>query len=170
MFQSSLISPSMGSEPNTPTSLKKKLIKSPLCISCCFRRFNNRYHRHHRHQVHDDNLNSPKSPQGLITRSSSASGKSRHHEMPELKEKCRNLISCIGGGGGGGVVRHSRRHSADFHYDALSYSLNFDHGCDGAYLDEYPLRDFSARLPVSPPSTDSPSSSSSSRREIVAFT
>lgn len=81
---------------------------------------------------------------------------------PELKDKCRSLINRIGShngqaaGHGSGHHHshghgHGRRHSADFRYDASSYALNFDEGCDDSQLDEFPRRNFSARLPRSPP-------------------
>ncbi|KAK8597908.1 hypothetical protein V6N13_095302 [Hibiscus sabdariffa] len=82
-------------------------------------------------------------------------------KSPDFKDKCRNLINRIGHGPGGHRRSHShcvgrqsqsgrRRHSADFRYDPSSYALNFDEGCDGSQLDNFPLRNFSARLPPSP--------------------
>ncbi|GMH12474.1 hypothetical protein Nepgr_014315 [Nepenthes gracilis] len=71
-----------------------------------------------------------------------------HSDRPRLircpsamKEKCINLLSRIG---------KSRRgnNAAEFRYDPLSYALNFD---DDTRIDEFPLRNFSARLPPSPP-------------------
>lgn len=107
----------------SPHSLKNK-IRSSLCLSCCF--------PHHRVKPR-------------IVRSSSLQSKSRSTttDFPHLmKEKCCNFISQIG--------RHRRRHSADFHYDALSYALNFDDDAsDERPIDD--LRSFSARLPASPP-------------------
>ncbi|XP_057722980.1 uncharacterized protein LOC130936836 [Arachis stenosperma] len=41
---------------------------------------------------------------------------------------------------------HRQTQSADFSYDASSYALNFENEDSG----EFPLRNFSARLPVSP--------------------
>uniref|UniRef100_A0A6P4AWL5 uncharacterized protein LOC107427762 n=1 Tax=Ziziphus jujuba TaxID=326968 RepID=A0A6P4AWL5_ZIZJJ len=83
-----------------------------------------------------------------LMRSSTMWMKSRAHDLPELKDKCRSFISRIG-------RHHSRRHSSDFRYDALSYSLNFDQSHeDDAYLDESPLRSFSSRLPHSPESSN----------------
>ncbi|GMJ15638.1 hypothetical protein HRI_005233000 [Hibiscus trionum] len=72
-------------------------------------------------------------------------------KSPELKDKYRNFINRIGNGH---LRNHSfgnsRRSSADFRYDPLSYALNFDEGwCDSQY-DEFPYRNFSARLPPSP--------------------
>nr|XP_012573495.2 uncharacterized protein LOC105852471 [Cicer arietinum] len=113
----------------SPHSLKYKL-KSSLCLSCCF--------SHHRVRPR-------------IVRSSSlrTHNKSRSNDFPHLKEKCCNFISRI--------ARRHRRHSADFHYDALSYSLNFeDDAADKKSVND--LRSFSARLPASPPSTVTPNS------------
>ncbi|KAF8389172.1 hypothetical protein HHK36_025865 [Tetracentron sinense] len=77
-----------------------------------------------------------------MTRSTSMWLRSRAHELPEIKEKCRNVISRFS---------KSRRQSPDFTYDALSYALNFDEGSDDSQFDEFPFRNFSARLPASPP-------------------
>jgi len=112
----------------SPHSLKYKL-KSSLCFSCCF----------------SHNRVKPR-----IVRSSSLRTHNRNHnhnntrsiDFPHLKEKCTNFISRI--------VHHRRRHSADFHYDALSYALNFeDDANDEKSVND--LRSFSARLPASPP-------------------
>ncbi|KAK9268833.1 hypothetical protein L1049_000597 [Liquidambar formosana] len=107
-------------------SLKHKL-KSSLCLSCCFR--------------NHENFSSNEKPK--LIQASSVWLKARSNEFPEIKDKCRNLISRIGRGG--------RRHSADFRYDALSYSLNFDEGSNESHGDQRPLRNFSSRLPASPP-------------------
>ncbi|KAF8393090.1 hypothetical protein HHK36_021331 [Tetracentron sinense] len=104
-----------------PPSLKNKLKSS---LSCCF--------RSGRREV----LESEEKPR--LIRASSTWIRSRANELPEIKEKCRNLISRMG---------KSRRNSADFRYDPLSYALNFDE----SHVDEFPLRNFSARLQSSPP-------------------
>ncbi|KAL2338471.1 hypothetical protein Fmac_012917 [Flemingia macrophylla] len=103
----------------SPHSLKNRF-RSSLCLSWCF--------PHQRV--------TPK-----LVRSTSLRNKPRSADFPfpQLKEKCCNFISRLGS-------RHRRRHSADFHYDALSYALNFE----DAAADERSA-DFSARLPVSPP-------------------
>lgn len=108
------------------SSLKHK-IKSTICFSCCFSR-------------REVLVSSPKQ---RLFRSSSAWQKSSTRDLPDIKEKCRNLISRIG--------RHRKNNSADFRYDPLSYALNFDEGFDDAGDVEFPLRNFSARLPASPP-------------------
>ncbi|CAJ1944735.1 unnamed protein product [Sphenostylis stenocarpa] len=116
------------SSTGSPHSLKNSL-RSSLCFSCCF--------PHHRVR--------PK-----IVRSASLHNKPRSSDFPfpQLKEKCCNFIKRIGG-------RHRRRHSADFHYDALSYALNFeDDASDERSVDD--LKSFSARLPASPPPNASP--------------
>ncbi|KAF3453026.1 hypothetical protein FNV43_RR03459 [Rhamnella rubrinervis] len=64
--------------------------------------------------------------------------------------------------------RHSRRHSTDFGYDPLSYSLNFDRGDDENYLDESPLRSFSARLPHSPPVSTPPESPATAKSKEIS--
>ena len=46
---------------------------------------------------------------------------------------------------------HRTSQSADFSYDPSSYALNFEN--EGP--EEYPLRNFSSRLPASPPTTSS---------------
>ncbi|KAJ4953587.1 hypothetical protein NE237_030419 [Protea cynaroides] len=108
-------------------SLKHKL-RSTLCLSCCF---GNRHHG----QFEDED-------KPRLIRASSTWLKSRAHEFPEFKEKCRNVISRMGKG---------RRHSADFRYDPLSYALNFDDGSDHIQNDEFPLRNLSSKLPTPPP-------------------
>ncbi|PIN08647.1 hypothetical protein CDL12_18775 [Handroanthus impetiginosus] len=109
--------------PPSPSSFKDKL-KQSLCFSCCFRR----RHRLHEHLA----LQSPPLP----------SGDSQDYSLSEIKEKCRSMLGISG--------RH-KRHSpaAEFRYDPLSYALNFEDGFD--FDDEAPLRNFSARLPPSPP-------------------
>ncbi|XAR66810.1 hypothetical protein NMG60_11013154 [Bertholletia excelsa] len=110
----------MEDEQCTSPSLKDKL-RQTLCLSCCFR--NSRR----------ESLVSPTSSdyRPTLVRASS-----------EIRDKCRHLINRIG--------RNQQRRntsSADFRYDPLSYSLNFDE----ADLDEAPLQNFSSRLPSSPP-------------------
>ncbi|KAB1227043.1 hypothetical protein CJ030_MR1G014935 [Morella rubra] len=87
-------------------------------------------------------------PGFVRTRSSSLWIKTRAHDLPELRDMCRNLMSRIG------AQRHARHHSADFKYDALSYALNFedDKINAGASDDQLPLRNFSSRLPPPPSS------------------
>lgn len=79
--------------------------------------------------------------------------------MPEIREKCRSLISRIG---------RTRKHSTEFKYDPLSYALNFDVGCEDFLIDEFPLRNFSSRLPASPPRRNFPVVNSVAPLEIAA--
>ncbi|CAN6459782.1 unnamed protein product [Victoria cruziana] len=72
-------------------------------------------------------------------------------QLPALKQKCRSLLKKIEKEGAAGMCLSRRgRHSGEFGYDILSYSLNFD--------DETPNEesrqphDFSARF-VLPPAT-----------------
>ncbi|XP_022756504.1 protein SHORT-ROOT 2-like [Durio zibethinus] len=165
------------SSPISPSTLKQKL-KSSLRLPW----LRHHIHHHHHHQrialsasttpaptpspsPRDDNHNKPR-----LSRTSS----STWLKSPELKDKCRNLINRIGHGHGPGHRHshnnghghhghgHGRRHSADFRYDPSSYALNFDEGCDDSQLDEFPFRNFTARLPPSPTATTS--------REITAYT
>ena len=119
------------------SSLRQKL-KSTICFSCCFSR----------HDVLESTSSSSSSKPRLARSSSSTATwlKSTGRDFPEIKEKCRNLISRIGRN-----HNHHRRNSADFKYDPLSYALNFDEGFDCDEDVELPLRNFSARLPASPP-------------------
>ncbi|KAF6147618.1 hypothetical protein GIB67_031609 [Kingdonia uniflora] len=113
-------------------SFKDKL-RSSLCTLCCFKTGN-------RETL---GLNVKQQNQTRLLRSSSAWIRSRAHEFPGVKEKCRNLFCRMG---------RSRR-SADFRYDPLSYALNFDEGVEDDEFDDNDVfhRSFSARLPMSPP-------------------
>ncbi|EXC06938.1 hypothetical protein L484_007618 [Morus notabilis] len=152
---------------DSPTaSHKPKQPPSSLCnISCCFGP------KPPRHQLdYDAATASPVhvSKIGLL-RCSSVWRKSRAHDhLPEIKDKCRGLISRIGRG----HHNHRRRHSADFRYDALGYSQNFDEGDDECNGEEFPFRNFSSRLPPSPPEEDDDEearyTASSTAKEIVS--
>jgi hypothetical protein len=121
----------------SPHSLKYK-IKSSICFSCCF--------SHHRVKPRIVRSSS------LRTHNHNHNNSSRSTDFPYLKEKCSNFFSRI--------THHRRRHSADFHYDALSYALNFeDDANDDKSVND--LTSFSARLPASPPSTVSLNSAKS---------
>ncbi|GAB2275408.1 hypothetical protein Dimus_010170 [Dionaea muscipula] len=120
-------------------------MKHSISNSCCF--------RNHRHG--DDS--SPSA--AALHRQSDAPDKSRlirsastwiRSTKPEIKDKCANLLSRIGKGCGGGAAtrRSYTNKTAHFRYDPLSYALNFEDD-DGSRLDEFPLRNFSARLPPS---------------------
>lgn len=145
----------MGSESTSHLSLTKKL-KSTLCIAGCFRTTN------HPHDI-SDRPSSPTTPTETSTQSPRGGTKTKSpritRTLSKSHEKCKNLIHRIGGGGGvgGGIPghhgKHVRRHTTDFHYDPSSYALNFDRGDEDDNVNRFPLRNFSARLPRSPPSS-----------------
>ncbi|KMT19001.1 hypothetical protein BVRB_2g030970 [Beta vulgaris subsp. vulgaris] len=62
-------------------------------------------------------------------------------ELPSIKVISAKIFA-------GKLGRNRRANSVEFGYDPLSYSLNFED--DDSHLDEYPLRNFSSRLPPSP--------------------
>ncbi|XP_073103746.1 uncharacterized protein [Elaeis guineensis] len=77
-----------------------------------------------------------------LLRSSSTWLRSKAKELPELRERCRHLLSRIGG---------HRRRAGGFRYDPLSYALNFDEGDDSrGYFEAFRYRKPSGRLSVSP--------------------
>ncbi|KAF9618266.1 hypothetical protein IFM89_000901 [Coptis chinensis] len=95
---------------------------------------------------HNDTLEPDENPR--LIRASSSWLRSRAHELPELKEKCKSLFVRIRKG-----RRHTSPGSGDYKYDPLSYALNFDQG-SGEFPDDdddFPVRNFSSRLPASPP-------------------
>ncbi|XP_010928264.1 uncharacterized protein [Elaeis guineensis] len=123
------------SSPSSPSSLKQKL-RSSICFSCCFRVA----------PGGEDPVAGAadeERPLSLI-RSSSVWLRSKAQELPEIKNRCRGMISRMG---------RQRRQSGDFGYDALSYALNFDEGFEDEALadEEFRYRNFSSRLPASPP-------------------
>ncbi|XVF34491.1 hypothetical protein REPUB_Repub18cG0063200 [Reevesia pubescens] len=147
-------------EPTSPvssSSIKQKL-KSSLRLPCL------RHHNHHQQRV---SLSPSTTPPATPGPNPSPMANSHYKQRlsrtlsqmsPEIKDKCRNLINRIGNGHAPGHRRshsHGRRHSADFRYDPSSYALNFDEGCDDSHLNEYPVRNFTSRLPPSPTSTTS---------------
>ncbi|KFK30759.1 hypothetical protein AALP_AA6G022800 [Arabis alpina] len=152
-----------SSESMRHLSLKKKL-KSTLCITGCFRTTN-----HHRNDVPDRPTSSPVTPtesprNGIKTKSPRLT-----RTLSKSQEKCRSLINRIGGGGvvPGGPGKHIRRHTTDFHYDPSSYALNFDRGDEDDNVNRFPLRNFSARLPRSPPSSAKATQSSFTVHNLV---
>ena len=127
-----------------PSSSPK--IKTSLCC------FNSSVHDHQPLKS-EDKPRSPKSPYTWL--------KSTANELPEIRYRCKNLISRIGRSR---KNHHLRWHSADFSYDPLSYALNFE---DDTRVDECPLN-FADRLAPSP-SPSTPSKCERLQREIVAF-
>jgi hypothetical protein len=83
-----------------------------------------------------------------MMRSSSTWLKDRAQELPELGERCRGIVDRI---------RWRRRFTGEFSYDPLSYARNFDGGLDETEEDDvsqgdaFRFKDFSSRLPPSPP-------------------
>ncbi|XP_040996254.1 uncharacterized protein LOC121242476 [Juglans microcarpa x Juglans regia] len=126
---------------NSSPSFKQKFKSSLFCFP--------KSPHHHRGETVTSSVE--KKPR--LVRSNSLWTKSRpegsdhHHDIPEPKHRCKNFISRMGSG-----RKHARRHSADFKYDALSYALNFEE--EDARSEDFPYRDFTARLPRTPPSTD----------------
>ncbi|KGN55462.1 hypothetical protein Csa_012581 [Cucumis sativus] len=106
-----------------PFSFTHKL-KSPIS---CFR-------PDHDPELHD-NPSSPTSP----------ALKSMTSDLPELRGMCRSLVARISW-----PSRRRYHHSTDFRYDPSSYALNFEDE-QLRYDDEFPIRDFTSRLPASPP-------------------
>lgn len=102
------------------------------CLSCCFP-------GGRREAADGDDGEQPR-----LVRASSSWLRSRAQDIPELREKCRSLISRMG-------RRSGRRHPADFRYDALSYAMNFDEGEDEALVGDFRYRNFSSRLAPTPP-------------------
>ncbi|XP_058111383.1 uncharacterized protein LOC131254704 [Magnolia sinica] len=119
----------MEEEGDRHSSLKQK-IRSSICFSCCFRSGSGK----------EESQEQDERPR--LIRASSSWLRSRVQDLPELKEKYRNAISRMG---------RSRRQSGDFRYDPLSYALNFDEGSEEFDADEFRFRNFSSRLPSSPP-------------------
>uniref|UniRef100_A0A803Q8D8 Reverse transcriptase domain-containing protein n=1 Tax=Cannabis sativa TaxID=3483 RepID=A0A803Q8D8_CANSA len=113
------------SQSHSPTSISQKLHSSISNISCCFAPNKNPNH----HPISPVHVTKSR----ILGRSSSAWMKFRENHYHEFN-MCRTLISRIRHG------RHRRHHSADFHYDALSYSRNFD-GEDAHNADDgFPFR------------------------------
>ncbi|XVF47968.1 hypothetical protein PTKIN_Ptkin03bG0152400 [Pterospermum kingtungense] len=162
------------SSPISPSSLKQKLKAASLRLPW----LRNPHHEHHLALSPSTTpLPSPKPSPRANTHNNNKPSLTRsftwRNRSPEFKDKCRNLINRIGHGNGHGHSpghRHShshghghgRRHSTDFRYDPSSYALNFDEGCDDSQLDEFPIRNFTARLPRSP--------TTATTREVTTFT
>ncbi|GAB2275407.1 hypothetical protein Dimus_010169 [Dionaea muscipula] len=120
-------------------------MKPSICNYCCFPK--------HRHNEYSSSVPSAAAAlqhqldvqdKSRLIRSASTWIRST---KPEIKDKCANLLSRIGKGYRG--RRSYTKKAAYFRYDPLSYALNFEDD-DVSRLDEFPLRNFSARLPPSP--------------------
>ncbi|KAL2458007.1 hypothetical protein Adt_46117 [Abeliophyllum distichum] len=119
-------------------SLKNKL-KQSLCFSCCFRRCRHHSHHHPLNSLPPPCFVSDDKPTVIWIKT-----KVPHDQtLSDIKVKCRNMLGFSG-------TKHKRYSSAEFRYDPLSYALNFEDGCDDDG-NEVPLRNFTARLPASPP-------------------
>ncbi|KAK9742201.1 hypothetical protein RND81_03G155100 [Saponaria officinalis] len=111
--------------------MENKLKTSLFCYSCCITDHNDedvqqilQFSDHKSHHHHHHNL-----PTWLKS------------ELPEFKDRCANIFS-------GKFGRN--RHRGNFRYDPLSYALNFEDA--DSHLDDFrPHRNFSSRLPPSPP-------------------
>ena len=118
-------------------SSPKRSSRLSECLSCCFGSGAGR----------EGFEPTQESQTASFVRSSSVWIRSKAQEIPEIKDKCRGLIS---------RMRKPQRQSTDFRYDPLSYALNFDEGPDydeGGEVSpaEFRYRSFSARLPATPP-------------------
>ncbi|KZV27423.1 hypothetical protein F511_02532 [Dorcoceras hygrometricum] len=114
---------------NNPCVRVHKSKTSSLCFFSCFR-----LRRHHLYVQH------PPSKAAVIW------DKTRDiHSLSDIRDKCRSMLGLPGS-------RQRRHSSADFRYDPLSYSLNFDDGFSCCDDHEAQSRKISASLPSSPPS------------------
>ncbi|PKA62452.1 hypothetical protein AXF42_Ash009338 [Apostasia shenzhenica] len=107
-----------------PSSLSgRRKTRSTICSSCCFRGL--------------ESVEGRPSVRAWI--------RSKASDFPEIKSRCKGLLASIG--------KPSRRNCGEFRYDPLSYALNFDQGGedDAVSWEEFRSRNFSSRLPASPP-------------------
>lgn len=135
-------------------SLKDK-IKQSLCFSCCFtgHRVETLRSESTSSTSNGDNNNKQR-PLYLIGASSQWIKSRSPVDLPEIKDKCRNIFGRIGCSNARQNHRR-RRSSTDFRYDPLSYALNFEEDSYANLEDDAPLKDFSMRLPLSPPQSSS---------------
>lgn len=113
------------------SSLRTRRGKTSSSLSCCF--------NSHRRSDLFESLPSPSKLSSCWFRNKTT------HDHNEIRGKCKSFIHRMG--------RHRRHVSAEFSYDPLSYAMNFED--DETSFDDYedfPARNFAARLPLSPPS------------------
>ncbi|KAL9223931.1 hypothetical protein vseg_000015 [Gypsophila vaccaria] len=122
---------------SSPSSLKHRLKHS---LYGCFKTNNPNPH----HPLDSDSWSSH-CGRRLVRSSSSSSSSSS--SGGGARGMVRHLMNRIGNGT---PRQHRRSKSTDFHYDPQSYTLNFE--------DEFPFRNFSDRLPPSPPHLPRPRS------------
>lgn len=124
-------------------NLKEKRRSRSVCLPACFSSST------HPFDVLDDEdyVRAPRSPM-----------------IPEIKDRCRNLMSRIGGARQGRGRRRSA--SADFSYDASSYALNFEDETTRAD-DQLLLQGLSSRLPPSASGSLTPPEKSTTSRHIL---
>ncbi|KAK3437137.1 hypothetical protein EUGRSUZ_C01701 [Eucalyptus grandis] len=71
--------------------------------------------------------------------------------LPEIRYRCRSLIARIGRcRWRPGHAAAAAAASSEFGYDPMSYALNFEDDRSRESDEEFPARNFSARLPLSP--------------------
>ncbi|KAK9945939.1 hypothetical protein M0R45_011429 [Rubus argutus] len=124
-------------------NLKEKRPSRSVCLPACFSSST------HPFDVLDDEdyVRAPRSPM-----------------IPEIKDRCRNLMSKIGGARQGRGRR--RAASADFSYDPSSYALNFEDETARAD-DQLLLQGLPSRLPPSASGSLTPPEKSTTSRHIL---
>ncbi|EPS70617.1 hypothetical protein M569_04143 [Genlisea aurea] len=124
-------------EENFGPSIKRR-IKQSICFSCCFPRLQ-------RISLSSEAIPSPSDENPTVNWINNGGGGGGLHDcssFSEIRDKCRAILGCA-------VFSFKRRRHADLRYDPLSYALNFEDGFE--YDGDSPLRNFSARMPPSPP-------------------
>lgn len=86
----------------------------------------------------------------------------RSPKSPHIREICKNFIARIGKGG-----RKHYNSTGDFSYDPMSYALNFED--DSSRANDFPIVNFTSRLPATPERTSEVRTSVSARREVFAY-
>ncbi|KAI6681322.1 hypothetical protein NL676_035203 [Syzygium grande] len=124
---------------------KLRSSSSPCLIFCCFHAGHTTAYPYHEAASSDyDNSNCRKA-----TRSPCSWLRSMALELPlpEIQHKCHSLVARIG------RCQWRQGHvtvALEFGYDPMSYTLNFEDDRSRELDEEFPARNFSARLPVSP--------------------